>query len=208
MPRKGVSTTRGDTRSDGRTDPKIPVGRAGNRKADSEWGTKQYNLDMMEKIGEEEFGIPFGAQWRWKGTQEDFEALIPEEEIFVNNFTNPCGASSYVRDREGRYVLDSDNNVLYRPCMRPAMIGADVCTAHGGKLPSTKMAAKRRLEGSTDLVVERLLQIALAAGTDHKTVVQACAQILDRAGLKGGQEIDVNVPGWQDMLKELINGAS
>jgi hypothetical protein len=206
MPRKGVSTNRGDTRSDGRTEPNVPVNRPGNRKADSEWGTKQYNRDMMERIGEEEFGIPFGAQWRWKGSQDDFEMLISTEPIFTNRSKNPCSASSYVRDREGRYVLDCDNNVLYRPCMRAAMSGADVCTAHGGKLPATKMAARRRLEGASDLVVSRMLQIALDSAGDPKVVLQACVQVLDRAGIKGGSDIDVNIPGWQEMLKGLIDG--
>ena len=208
MPRKGVTSRRGDTRSDGRTEPNIPVGKPGNRKADSEWGQKHHLMGEMERIGEEEFGIPFGAQWRWTGTQDDFEALIPFEGIFVNEFANACSASAYVRDREGRYILDADNNVLYRPCMRPGMVGADVCTAHGGKLPATKMAARRRLEGATDLVVEQLLRIALSPGADPKVIVQACAQILDRAGIKGGQEIDINVPGWQEALKEIINGAT
>lgn len=206
MPRKGVSTQRGDTRSDGRTEPNIPKNKPGNRLTDIAWGSKHYAMGEFERIGDEETGIPFGAQLRWNGTQDDFEALLPIEGIYVNRYQNPCTATSYVRDKEGRYVLDSDNNVLYRPCMRAAMIGADVCPPHGGKLPQTKAAARRRLEGSTDLVVARLLEIALDPKTEEKTVVQAITQILDRAGIKGGQEIEIKVPGWQEALKEIING--
>lgn len=197
--RKGPAARRGDTKPDGRQDVRVPKdGSPGNRKWDQAWGKRQFELGMFEKIGETETGIPFGAVWRWLGMQEDLDAedfpLPP----------NPCNGRAYVRDRDGRYVIDSDNSVLTRPCLRDAIQGGPVCYNHGGAITTTKRAARSRLEGTSDLVVERLLAIAMDPNADLKVVVQACNSLLDRAGIKTGVEVDVNVPGWQQVLQDLI----
>lgn len=204
--RKGPTTERGSARSDGRTDPKVPVGKPGNRLSDIAWGKRHHELGEFERIGEDEVGIPFGALWRWKFLQEDFDAWLEVEGIFKNRFDNACTGTSYVRDKEGRYVVDMDNAVLTRPCMRAAVKGSTVCPPHGGKLPQTKAAARARLEGVADQVVERLLGVAFDPLADPKVIVQACAQLLDRAGIKGGVEIDITLPGWQEGLKALFEG--
>jgi hypothetical protein len=200
--RKGPAARRGDTKPDGRQDVRIPSsGAPGNRKADQAWGKEQNDLGHFERIGPDELGIPFGAKYRWLFLQEELE-----EEFFKSKSANPCEARSYIRDRDGRYILDADNAVLTRPCMRDAIRGSHVCYNHGGSLPATKRAARARLEGTSDLVVERLLAIAMDAEADPKVVVAACNSLLDRAGVKGGMDIDITGPGWQAGLRDLLDG--
>jgi hypothetical protein len=159
-------------------------------------------MEEIVRIGEDEGAIPFGAQWRWIYLQDYLDELAE----YKNTNPSPCIARAYVRDKQGRYVVDADNEALTRPCLRPATPGADVCVVHGGYIPQVKAAARARLALATDMVVGRMLEIALDPNTAHKDAVSAMNSILDRAGIKGGVEIDVSMPQWQQGLRKLFEG--
>jgi len=198
---KRVHTKRGMSRpADGRTDVKVPSASRGNTKADLEW--LQAHWEEIERIRDEETNIPFGAQWRWMGLQEDLD----EAGEFVSRMLNPCKARSYLRDKEGRYVVDADNDALTRPCLRASIPGAEVCVTHGGFNPAVRQAARMRIAGASDAVASRLIAIAFNPMTPEKDVIAACNSLLDRAGIKGGFEVDVSMPGWQEGLRKLFEG--
>jgi hypothetical protein len=161
-----------------------------------------FALDELSRIEEDEQGVPFGAQWRWKYLQDYLDELGE----YVNICPSPCIARAYVRDKQGRYVIDADNEALTRPCLRPASAGTDVCVVHGGYIPQVKAAARARLALASDMVVGRMLEIALNPATAHKDAISAMNSVMDRAGIKGGYEVDVSMPNWQQGLRELFEG--
>jgi hypothetical protein len=63
-----------------------------------------------------------------------------------------------------------------------------------------------RIAGASDAVAARLLAIAFNPMTPEKDVIAACNSLLDRAGIKGGFEVDVSMPGWQEGLRKLCEG--
>lgn len=199
---KGINTKRGQSRpGDGATEVKPPSSGSGNTKADSEW--LRAHFSEMERIGEDEQDIPFGAEWRWTGgLQEDLDA----SGHFASRMANPCNSRSYLRDKEGRYVVDAENGPLTRPCLRACIPGADVCVTHGGYNPQVRANARARIAGASDAIAGRLLAIALNKNTSERDAIAACNSLLDRAGIKGGVEVDLTMPGWQEGLRKLFEG--
>ena len=159
-------------------------------------------MGELSRIGEDEEAVPFGSRWRWKYLQEYLDELGE----YANICPSPCIARAYLRDKQGRYVIDADNEALTRPCLRPATPGADVCVVHGGYIPQVKAAARARLALASDMVVGRMLEIALNPKTAHKDAIAAMNSVLDRAGIKSGFEIDVTMPQWQQGLRKLFEG--
>lgn len=83
-------------------------------------------------------------------------------------------------------------------CGRWAITGATVCIVHGGRLPSVRKAAedrvhaaKMRLLDSSDEAIDTLIDLLTSAGDQVK--LGAAKEILDRAGIKGGMDVEVNV---------------
>jgi hypothetical protein len=97
-----------------------------------------------------------------------------------------------------------------QPCTRWSIRGATVCIKHGGQLPAVKKAAAERVEttrlrmfGATPEafeVLESLLQPGVAEGIRLK----AATEILDRAGLKAGQEIAVTVEHVGSPMEDIL----
>lgn len=99
-----------------------------------------------------------------------------------------------------------------QPCNAWAITGGNVCVYHGGKAPQVRAAARRRLESLAPLALEIIVDLAQGKATDPSTGesvyvpaavrARAAADILDRAGLKVANEIDLTVsegPGRPDL---------
>lgn len=97
------------------------------------------------------------------------------------------------------------------PCARWSVMGTTVCYVHGAQLPVVKKAAAAKVEAarmlfmgsSTDAfeVLESLLQPGTAEGIRLK----AATEILDRAGLKAGMDVQVTVEHVGSPLDDIIN---
>lgn len=78
-------------------------------------------------------------------------------------------------------------------CRRPAMLGGNVCRAHGGNAPQTRAKAQRRLEQAADALVQRLLSFALDGQVDDPVALRAIVSALDRAGFSVTTKAEVEV---------------
>jgi hypothetical protein len=77
---------------------------------------------------------------------------------------------------------------------RPAARGANVCPTHGGSAPQVKAAAERRLAQAADVLVERLLGMAVDGDAPDHVALPAIRDALDRAGLGAKQAMSVGGP--------------
>lgn len=86
-------------------------------------------------------------------------------------------------------------------CKRPAMLGGNVCRAHGGAAPQTRAKALRRLEQASDVLVQRLLSFAVDGDVADNVALAAIRDALDRAGLTPTHALEVSVAPWQQVLQ-------
>lgn len=90
-------------------------------------------------------------------------------------------------------------------CRRSAMLGGNVCRAHGGAAPQTRARAQSRLNQAADVLVQRLLGLALDGDAPDAVALAAIRDALDRAGMSAkqavGVEVAVEVPAWQQMMQ-------
>lgn len=84
-------------------------------------------------------------------------------------------------------------------CGRWSIRGAAYCLVHGGRLPTVKKAAaaaietaRMRLVGLTDDAVD-VLEDLTRSGTADAIRLKAATEILDRAGVKGALDINIEV---------------
>lgn len=70
------------------------------------------------------------------------------------------------------------------------MHGATVCANHGGKAPHVVAKARLRLLEAADPVAAELVRLALK-GESEAVRVQAARDVLDRAGLKVAERLDL-----------------
>lgn len=89
-------------------------------------------------------------------------------------------------------------------CDKRAVYGASVCLAHGAHLPSVRNkaekiveAARLKLIGHSDEAVEWILDLG-ANSTSDAVRLKAATEVLDRAGVRGGTEVDVSITASQD----------
>ena len=98
-------------------------------------------------------------------------------------------------------------------CKRWSLRGTVKCIKHGGQLPGVREhseavveSARLRLIGATDEAVDWLLDLA-ERSTSDAVRLKATTEVLDRAGVRGGVEVDVNVSESQnpgDVLRERL----
>lgn len=87
-------------------------------------------------------------------------------------------------------------------CKAPSMLGGNVCRAHGGAAPQTRAKAQRRLQQAADILVQRLLGLALDGDTPDAVALQAIRDALDRAGLGAKQALELSakpLAPWEKM---------
>lgn len=97
-------------------------------------------------------------------------------------------------------------------CGRWSIQGHDKCMVHGGNLPSVQKAAATKVEAAklrliedADLAVDTLFEL-LKPGTADNVKLGAAKEILDRAGVKGAIDVNVEVKHSNpsdDILKKL-----
>ena len=76
------------------------------------------------------------------------------------------------------------------PCKRPAIPGGAVCLSHGGGAPQVVAKAKLRLLRAVDPTIDRLIKVIQTSKHDP-SVVSACKDLLDRAGLKPVDKVEL-----------------
>lgn len=174
----------------------------GNIPADDafiEWMQERHALEVFDSK-QEEHGLPFAAKLRFKGDRDDDDSpwKIPPP-------GKRCAGTAYVRDVDGDYIVDLNNERIMRPCYNWPMKGMKVCLYHGGGVKRVKKAAVERLVSALDAVSGALIKIALDENADPKVRVQAINSIMDRVGVRGGTEVDIKDPGYLDVLRDMFS---
>lgn len=175
----------------------------GNSPKDEGWLQWMEENGGLEPIDPEEAGVPWPAMSQWSGNAEDEGNpwMVPPPHA-------SCAGKAYIRDADGNYVMDSSTppKRVMRPCWNWPMKGSTVCIKHGGGIERVRKGAMERLASALDATTGELIKLALSNETEDKVKIQAINSILDRTGLKGGIEIDIQTPGWQEALKDLFSG--
>lgn len=175
----------------------------GNTPADAaylQWMEDQGALEVID-IREQEEDIPFPAKHRWDGDNDDDDSpwkLPPPG--------RRCVGTAYLRDADGDYVLDRNNNRLTRPCWKHPMRGMKICLTHGGGVTRVRKAAIERLASSLDAVTGVLVKIAMNEESSDKDRITAINSIMDRVGVRSGIEVDIKDPGYLKVLANLFEG--
>ena len=93
-------------------------------------------------------------------------------------------------------------------CLRPAILGGNVCYHHGGNAPQTKAKAQRRLAQAADVLVQRLLSLALDGDTSDNVALSAVIAALDRAGIsvKIAATVEVSVRPFEKVFETIVAG--
>ena len=96
-------------------------------------------------------------------------------------------------------------------CKRWSLRGTNVCTKHGGQLPSVREhaeavveSARMRLMGMADDAVDGLEDL-IAIGTAPQIRLAAIKEVLDRSGVKGGPDLSVEVTHSVSYKDEIFN---
>lgn len=189
--------------------PKKTTG--GNARPDREWLEEVTAAGEIHKPDESTRppGFLYDVWHQWDGTAEELNLDFFESFRRPASQRKPCNGASYVRDQRGGYVVDIDWVRLKRPCLKWVMNGSNVCDRHGGKIPIVMAAARQRLAEASEIVALRLIGLTAQADEKeheiaHKDRIAAANSVLDRAGIKGGVEIEVNSPGYKKVLESMF----
>lgn len=195
-----------------REGPKKETG--GNSVCDQEWIAEMLAAGELHEPDEETRPPEFlySTIYQWDGLNEDlnpdfFEYYRPKKG--VSEVPRQCNGSSYVRDRRGGYVVDAEWQRLRRHCLgRPAR-GTNVCHAHGSQIPQVKAAAQQRLAEAAEVVALRLIGLTGVRDEDKVRIrpqdrIMAANSVLDRAGVRGGTELEITTPGYQKVLQKMF----
>lgn len=79
------------------------------------------------------------------------------------------------------------------PCRNAPMLGSNVCRMHGGAAPQVKRAAQMRILQASDKAAARLVEMMQDKTIPPAIQLAAARDLLDRAGLVGKQEIELDV---------------
>lgn len=185
---------------DGDTSIVVPTTKEfGNSVGDRRWFFDAIEADYVEEIGADETEIPSGSTFRYIGPME-----IPGHYWNWPLEDDRCEATAFLRDNQGHYILGSNNHQLKRPCARQKILGGNVCISHGGGIERVRKAAELRLVGAADSLIGALINIALDAKQDGRARVQAINSALDRAGIKGVTQVEIDIPLYKDVAKDLF----
>lgn len=195
----GKLMTNRAAREQGRAPMRIPQTKdRGNAKLDHEWVSKEMAAGRI-KIIEDDADVPFEVKLQWDGSADTLgsEFYIPDAEY-------RCTGRAYVRDERGARIIDKDGNVLTRPCARWRMRGLNVCATHGGLTDGGRAAARRRGMEAIDMALGKLIRIIENDNELTADRLKAIFGLMDRFGMRGGEEITVNMPAWQQALREMF----
>lgn len=79
------------------------------------------------------------------------------------------------------------------PCRNAPMLGSNVCRMHGGAAPQVKRAAQMRILQASDKAAVRLIEMMQDKTIPPAVQLAAARDLLDRAGLIGKQEIELDI---------------
>ncbi len=198
--------------------PTIPKGKTnGNTKPDQAWIAEMLKDGSLREA--DQTTKPKNFYWdvlyQWDG---DNDEVNPDFfEVFrLPQRANPprkCTGTAYIRDHRGGYVADVNWKRLTRQCIGRPAVGMTVCHVHGAEVPIVRAAAQRRLAEASEIVAERLIGLT---GTEdengnmieHKDRISASNSVLDRAGIKGGMEVEITTPGFKRVLDGMFTDDS
>jgi len=186
----------------------------GNSRPDREWLAALDEGDIKEfpphptKRGK--YLLPEDVYWDIKYQFQGYaEEVDPEFFEAFRRGDRQCTGVAYIRDERGGYILDLDGVRLQRPCLSIPLNGSMVCQKHGGQLGHVKRAAEERLSHAAEKAASTLITLTDVydeAGelVDQKVRVQAANSVLDRVGIKAGQSVELDMPGFKNVMDKLF----
>lgn len=115
-----------------------------------------------------------------------------------------CTGRSVIRDDHNMPILDADGARQFKPCLNWAANDTDLCGVHGGALQPTIAAAQRKLRYGAETLVDALWTIARDERETSSDRIKAINSYLDRAGIRAGVEVSLEVPVWQQRLRKMF----
>lgn len=202
--------------------PRVPTARqlegtkkvtGGNSKCDQAWIEEMLAAGELHAPGPKPPEFMYDPVFQWDGLNEelnpDFFEFYRPTRGRSKDPSRVCNGDAYVRDERGGYIVDADYQRLRRPCLGAPAQGTNVCHAHGSQIPVVKAAAQRRIAEAAEIVALRLIGLTgvrdeLDAIIEHKNRISAANSVLDRAGIKGTDQLQVTVPGFQRVLDAMF----
>lgn len=176
----------------------------GNTRPDAAW-LEEVKAELHDPIeAERPPQFLYRVNYQWEGFADELNLE------FFESFRRPmpddrkCNGTAYVRDATGMYVIDCEWQRLTRPCLNRPGKGTNVCHAHGSQIPVVKAAAERALAEAAEAVAFRLIGLTDKA-EDEKVRLAAMNSVLDRAGIKGGMQVEITTPGYQRVLDKMFS---
>lgn len=188
-----------------REGPKVKTG--GNTKPDRAWIEEVTEAGELHEPDESTrpAGFLYDTLYQWEGYADEVNLE------FFNSFwrgkpeDSRCNGTAYIRDMRGAYIVDCEWQRLTRPCLNRPARGTVVCHAHGAKIPAVKAAAQRVIAEASEIVALRLVGLTDPRDEeDSKVRLGAINSVLDRAGIKGGVEVEVTMPGFKRVMMDLF----
>jgi hypothetical protein len=121
----------------------------------------------------------------------------------------PHGRADLLRDLQaGENQCTARSKRTGQRCKRPSSLGSNVCRAHGSAAPQTRAKAQRRLAQASDVLVQRLLSLALDGDTPDNVALSAIIAALDRAGIsvKTAATVEVTVRPFERVFDAITAG--
>lgn len=189
---------------------KAKVEKNGNTKPDAAWLDAHADELFIPDEAERPEGFLYDIHYQWDGYADDLDLEFFEQFRRPQAMDRRCNGTAYVRDESGMYVIDNDWERLRRPCLSAPGRGTTVCHAHGSKIPQVVAAAKARLAEASEVVALRLIGLTAARDEEDFKIraqdrIAAASAVLDRAGVKGGVELEVTGTGFERVLADLFN---
>lgn len=189
----------------------------GNCLGDQAWIAALEEGDLLEfpphptKRGK--FAVPEGCYWDVKYQFQGYADEV-ETDFFEDHYRSTpdrrCTGLAYIRDERGGYIIDLDGERLQRPCLRPPLQGSMVCSKHGGQVGHVKRAAEERLSHAAEKAATTLIILTDTRDEEGELVdqgvrVKAANSVLDRVGIKAGSTVEIEIPGYKNVMDRLFN---
>lgn len=182
----------------------------GNGKADVAWLDAQLEAGLLFAVEKDDRppDCYYEFNYQWDGFASELDETWYEPHFRARKEFR-CTGTAYIRDEAGMYIADNDWQRLTRPCLTLPRRGTTVCHAHGAKIPVVVAAAQRKLQEAAEVAADRLLRLTGTRDEENVKIrsqdrIMAIGSVLDRAGVKGGVEVDVKASGFESVLKDLF----
>jgi len=208
-----MSSTPEERKKRAREGPKVESG--GNTRPDAAWVEEVLANGELHTPDESTRppGFLYDTLYQWDGYADEVNVEFFESFWRGKPTDTRCTGTAYIRDMRGSYIVDCEWERLRRPCLSRPSKGTVVCHAHGAKIPVVRAAAQRALAEAAEIVALRL--IGMTAPIDeisipiaHKDRIAASNSVLDRAGVKGGVEVEITTPGFKKVMDAMFGDDS